>query len=260
MEPWLQAAIGVIPGWIAFQMRARQQVGCLLAIAHRGEVVLEQGFGLADLATGEAMTPRHRFRVASHTKSLTAAGILRLREAGRIGLDDPVGRYVPGLHPDVAAATIGQLLSHSAGLLRDGADSGYFSDTRPFPDGAEVRAALAGPQPLEAGVRLKYSNFGYALLGQVAEAVTGQPWDAWIRSAVIEPFGLAETAPDMPLPPGTGPDTGRIVLTGGYGSQGEPARLIRDAEGRVVEVRLGAGVGRPEAVAAAEIAARYPRG
>ena len=45
------------------------------------------------------LSPRHRFRVASHSKSFTAAGILKLREQGRLGLDDPAGRYVKGLHP-----------------------------------------------------------------------------------------------------------------------------------------------------------------
>jgi hypothetical protein len=52
-------------------------------------------------------------------------------------------------------------------------------------------------------------------------------------------------------------DRGRVVLAGGYGSHGEPARLVRDAEGRVVEVWIGGGRGVPEAQAAAEIAARY---
>ena len=98
----------------------------MIAIAHRGKVVLERAFGSANLATGEALTPRHRFRVASHSKSFTAAGILKLREQGRLKLDDAAGQYVDGLHPAVARATIAQLLSHTAGLIRDGADAGQF--------------------------------------------------------------------------------------------------------------------------------------
>ena len=116
---------------------------------------LERAFGLADLGTGETLTPRHRFRTGSHSKSFTAAGIMLLRERGRLGLDDAVGRHVPGLHADTAAATIGQLLSHSAGVTRDGPDSGQFTDRRPYPDAAEVLADLGRSAADPGGVALQ---------------------------------------------------------------------------------------------------------
>ena len=114
-------------------------------IAHRGKVVAEYAFGHANLATGEKLTPRHRFRIASHSKSFTAAGIMKLRERRKLRLDDPVGQYVKGLHPQVAETTIAQLLSHSAGLTRDGADSGQFTDSRPYlePEGTDGGAPVA---------------------------------------------------------------------------------------------------------------------
>jgi CubicO group peptidase (beta-lactamase class C family) len=132
MEPWLQSAIGYIANWIEFQLRVSQQPGCIVAIAHRGKVVAEHAFGLANIATGEKLTPRHRFRIASHSKSFTAAGIMKLREQRKLRLDDPVGQYVKGLHPRIAETTIAQILSHSAGLTRDGANSGQFADRRSF--------------------------------------------------------------------------------------------------------------------------------
>src|SRR3712207_3246436 len=88
------AAAAASPG-IGFQMPAMHQVRCVLAVARHGEVVFERAFGLADLGTGEALTPCHRFRVASHSKAFTAAGVMLLRERGRLGLDDAVGRHVP---------------------------------------------------------------------------------------------------------------------------------------------------------------------
>ena len=115
MERWLRNALDYVPRWIDFQMRMSQQPGCILAIAHRGTLVFERAFGSADLTTGEKLTPRHRFRVASHSKSFTAAGILRLREQGKLKLDDTVGRFVADLHPEVASATVSQLMSHGAG-------------------------------------------------------------------------------------------------------------------------------------------------
>lgn len=203
METWLRAALDYVPSWIAHQLRQSEQAGCSLAVAHRGEVVLEQAFGHADLVSGEALTPRHRFRIASQSKTFTAAGLLRLREQGRISLDDPVGRHVPGLHPEVAAATLGQLLSHTAGLTRDGMVAEQFVDRRPFASAAEVLGELAAGPVIPANTRMKYSNHGFALAGLAIEAVTGEPYRDWIAREVIAPFGLVETTPDMPLPPGT---------------------------------------------------------
>ena len=72
MDDWLKAALDYIPRWIEFQMRLTEQPGAVVALAWRGRVVLEQAFGLADAQAGTALTPRHRFRVASHSKSFTA--------------------------------------------------------------------------------------------------------------------------------------------------------------------------------------------
>lgn len=202
MQSWLTAALDYIPRWLEHQMRLTEQPGCAVAVAYRGKPVLERAFGHANLVTGEALTPRHRFRVASHSKTFTAAGILRLREAGRVRLDDPVGEYVDGLHPDVAAATINQLLSHSAGLIRDGLDAGQWQDRRPFLSDGELRAALAEPPVLPGSARFKYSNHGFGLLGLVIEAITGEPYGRWIRREIVAKAGLKEVEPDVPLPDG----------------------------------------------------------
>ena len=197
---WLQPALDYIPQWLGYQMRATEQPGCTIAVAYQGEVVLEAAFGHADLGAGEAMTPRHRFRVASHSKSFTATAIMKLREQGRLRLDDPVSDYVPGLHGGVAAATLAQLLSHTAGLERDGPDCAYWEERAPFLDEAALRAELEAPPAIEAGTRLKYSNHGFGLLGLVVETVTGEPYAAWMQREIVDAFGLAETTADVPLP------------------------------------------------------------
>jgi CubicO group peptidase (beta-lactamase class C family) len=198
----MQSAIGYIRNWIEFQMRASQQPGCIIAIAHRGKVVVELAFGHANLDTGEKLTPRHRFRIASHSKSFTAAGIMRLRERRKLRLDDPVGQYVKGLHPQVAEATIAQVLSHSAGLTRDGADSGQFTDSRPYLNQKELMAELQLPPAIDPNTRLKYSNHGFGLLGLVIEAITGEPYRVWIEREIIDAVSLRETVPGMPIAKG----------------------------------------------------------
>ena len=83
MKPWLAPALDYVVSWLDFQRSHHEQPGCAVAIADDGEIVLEAAFGSADLATGEALTPRHGFRIASHSKSFTSAGILRLVDEGR---------------------------------------------------------------------------------------------------------------------------------------------------------------------------------
>jgi CubicO group peptidase (beta-lactamase class C family) len=199
MEPWLQSATGYIRDWIEFQLRASEQPGCIVAIAHRGKVVAEYAFGHANLVTGEKLTPRHRFRIASHSKSFTAAGIMKLREQRQLRLDDPVRQYVKGLHPQVSEATMAQVLSHSAGLTRDGADSGQFIDSRPYLTERELLAELKSPTAIEPNTRFKYSNHGFGLLGLVIEAITKEPYPVWIKREIVDSAGLRETMPDVPI-------------------------------------------------------------
>lgn len=201
MDAWMRAALGHVCAYLAHQMRVSEQPGCAIAIVHRGQLVLEQAFGHADLARDLKLTPRHRFRVASHSKTFTAAGVLKLREQGHWRLDDPVGRYVPDLHPRVAAVTLAQLMSHSAGLVRDGADAGQWSHRREFLNEAELRADLADGPVIEPNSRFKYSNHGYALLGLAIEAITGERYDEWITREIVAASGLQETSPDGPIAP-----------------------------------------------------------
>jgi CubicO group peptidase (beta-lactamase class C family) len=199
MDSWLKPALDYIPQWLEYQLRESEQPGCVIAIVHKGQVVFEQAFGHANIVSGAPLTARHRFRVASHSKSFTAAGIMKLREAGKLGLDDRVGKHVDGLHPDIAEATIAQVLSHSAGIVRDGSDTAPWQDRRPFPGVDELRVDLAAAPVIESNTRFKYSNHGYGLAGLVIAAVTGTPYCSWIKQAIIDAAGLEETEPDMPV-------------------------------------------------------------
>jgi CubicO group peptidase (beta-lactamase class C family) len=118
-------------------------------------------------------------------------------------LDDPVGLYVKGLHPQVAQTTIAQLLSHSAGLTRDGVDAGQFGDRRPYLSEKELVAELQLAPAIVPNTRFKYSNHGFGLLGLVIEAITREPYRGWIKREVVAAAGLRETEPNTPLPKGT---------------------------------------------------------
>lgn len=241
MVKWLKAALDYLPQWIEFQMRLHEQPGCMVAVAHKGRIILEEAFGHADLVKGTPLTPRHRFRVASHSKSFTAAGVMKLREKDKLRLDDRIGRYVDDLHPEVGQVTIAQLLSHSAGIVRDGPDSGQFVDRRPFLEAKELKAQLTAAPTIEPNTRFKYSNHGYGLVGFLIEAVTGEPYLSWIKREIVDAAGLDETFPDMPLPKGTPLACGhssklplgrRVTIPGNY-----PTRAIAPAGGFISTAR-----------------------
>jgi D-alanyl-D-alanine carboxypeptidase len=194
---WLDAAVEYLPRWLEHQMRVTEQPGCVIAVAHKGKLVFEAAFGHADLTRGIGLTPRHRFRVASHSKTFTAAAVMKLREQRKLRLDDPVGRHVSGLRSDVAALTLAQLASHSAGLVRDGTDARQWSLQREFLNEAALRADLAQPPTLDANARFKYSNHGYGLLGLAIEQITGEPYVDWVAREIVAAAGLEETAPDV---------------------------------------------------------------
>ena len=161
MLDWLDAAVRYAESWLDYQMRATELPGRVLAVAGNGALVRERAFGVADLETGEALTPRHRFHVASHSKTFTAARIFRLHEAGKLHLDDPAGRHVDGLDAATSQTTIAQLLSHSSGMVRDGVDASFWQQRRAFLDEAELRAELARPPVIDPNTRFKYSNVGF---------------------------------------------------------------------------------------------------
>lgn len=198
MTGWLSNAIEYVQRWLEYQLMLTHTPGAVLAVAHRGEVIAERAFGMADLAGGSAMTVDHAFRVASHSKTFTAAGILRLCELGRLGLADEVGKFLPDLPKHVARLSLHQLVSHGSGLMRDGDDAAFWHDRGEFPDRPQLLHELARPLTFPANSRFKYSNLGFGLLGQVIEAATGEAYAAWIAREIVAPAGLRQTSPDLP--------------------------------------------------------------
>ena len=196
MASWLEAALNYIDLWLDFHLQKANQPGCVVAVVQGGKLVHEKAIGVANVSDNTPLTARHLFRVASHSKTVAATAVLKLQEQGALRLSDAVGNYVTGLHPNVAAATIEQLLTHSAGLARDGMDSSYFADRRPFLSIQELMEELRKPPTISAGRRGKYSNYGYALLGIVIENVTKQRYADWITREILQPLHLNEMLVD----------------------------------------------------------------
>jgi CubicO group peptidase (beta-lactamase class C family) len=93
---WLPDAIRNVEQWLDDQMRLSELPGCVVAVAQQGNLVHERAYGVADIEIGEPLTPRHRFRVTSHSKTFTSVGIMKMRKQRRLRLNDPIGTHVPG--------------------------------------------------------------------------------------------------------------------------------------------------------------------
>ena len=189
--------------WLALQRRHLRVPGVQAAVLHRhadhdpsgDDLVLSTAHGVASVETGEMLTERHLFRIASHSKTFTATALLQLAERGALRLDDTLARWIPALAgAPIAGVTLREVLSHSGGVIRDGADGDFWQLFRVFPDAPELlRVAGDASAVLARNERFKYSNISYSLLGLVVEAASGQPYDSFVAEHVVAPLGLADT-------------------------------------------------------------------
>jgi CubicO group peptidase (beta-lactamase class C family) len=176
--------------------------GLAVALVQHGQVVWAAGYGLSDPATGRPVTASTRFQAASLAKPVTAWGMLRLVESGRIGLDEPIIGHLRRWRPphsrfDADGLTVRRLLSHTAGLSVHGY-VGLPAD-RPLPS---ITASLSGETgdgfPVELleppGRRWLYSGGGYSLLQLLVEELTGRPFADYMRVEVLGPLGMTASS------------------------------------------------------------------
>lgn len=165
--------------------------GLALGVARDGVLRWSDGIGSADLAEPDrAPDTDTQYEIASNTKTFVAATVMRLRDEGRLSLDDTVDRHVPGAgHSGV---TIRRMLSHTTGMQRE--PVGDVWDTLRFPD---AEGLLAGwneaEEVLPPRVRWHYSNLCYAMLGRVIAELDGGDWFASVTRRILEPLGLRRT-------------------------------------------------------------------
>lgn len=169
--------------------------GAAVLIAHGGTILYRQARGMAEVELGVPMTPNQVFRIASITKSFTAALIVQMAERGEVALDAPAIRYLPDVPLD-PRVTLRQLLGHTAGIAENDATPQPPFGAGEVPLAQQVARIAARPLRYAPGTEQRYSNSGYILLAAVIEKVTGQSWDEAMRTRLFAPLGLADTAYD----------------------------------------------------------------
>jgi len=161
--------------------------GLALAVVKDGQVVKMQGYGFANRENRTPATADTVFKIGSVSKQFFATAIVLLARERRLGFDEPISRYFDDLPPAWKPITIRQLLSHTAGLVRE---SPVFDGTKNVPDIDIIRGAYAAPLLSRPGDKYAYSNVGYYVLAEIITRVTRKPWTEYMASAVFTPGGI----------------------------------------------------------------------
>jgi len=169
-------------------------------LAKSGKVILAKGYGLANIELDVANRPETKFRLGSITKQFTAVAILQLQENGKLGVNDPISKYLQGTPAAWNGITIHHLLTHTSGIPSYTDDAGYQAQMR----------ERAGP-PLDfinrfrdrtldfpPGEKFHYDNSGYFLLGVIIEQVSGVKYEDYLRKNIFEPLQMSATGYDWP--------------------------------------------------------------
>jgi CubicO group peptidase (beta-lactamase class C family) len=178
----------------------RHAPGVQVGVIAPGGTVHVANRGIVDCAAGDATGPERVFRIASMSKSFTAAAILQLRDQCLLHLDDPVIRHLPGAvglagrTSDSPHITVRQCLTMSSGLPSDDP----WADRQEEMPQAAFDDLLAHPVAgaYSPGTAFAYSNLGYAILGRIVEAITGRRFIDHVQGELLNPLGLTNTTYD----------------------------------------------------------------
>jgi CubicO group peptidase (beta-lactamase class C family) len=166
-------------------------------VAQGDEVVLNKGYGSANLEWNIPNTPTTKFRLGSITKQFTAASILLLEQRGMLKIDDPVKTYVKDAPASWDPITIRHLLTHTSGLFNFTSLPG-FAQTQAMPSTPEQSIAKISDRPLDfpPGEKMSYSNTGYIVLGYIIEKLTGQMYGTFVEQNIFTPLGMKDSGYD----------------------------------------------------------------
>ncbi len=171
--------------------------GLAFGIVADGKLVHTGNYGYTNIEKKIPVTSSSLFRIASMSKSFTAMAILKLRDEGKLNLDDPAYRYIPELkklkYPtaDAPPITIRHLLTHGAGFPEDNpwGDRQLADTDSELMEFLNKQIAFSNPP----GIEFEYSNLGFALLGKIITNVSGKRYQDYIRENIWKPLGMKTT-------------------------------------------------------------------
>ncbi|AFZ69540.1 serine hydrolase domain-containing protein [Deinococcus peraridilitoris] len=229
LAPYLQS-------WLEYQRDQARVPGVQVAVRVSGKLAASFALGVANEATGQRLTPRHLFRIASHSKTFTATAIFQLAETGTLRLDDLVGRWLPELAGSPPAGlTVRALLGHQSGINRDGADSDYWQQLHDFPDRDALVALCRADAVYPPNQFFKYSNMGYSLLGLIIEVASGQTYEDYVAAHITGPLALTNLGPELPQ----GRESELAAGHSGRLAGNDPRRVLPSSDTRAMAAATG---------------------
>ena len=187
IDPAVKARIDRIAADV---MKQREVPSASVAIVQGGKIVYTHAYGLARIDPDKAATPDMRYSIGSISKQFAATAILLLQEQGKLTLDDPVGKYVPGLTRG-DEVTIREILSHTSGY-QDYAPEDYpvASQLGPVTPQAILKEWATKPLDFDPGTQWQYSNTNYVIAGLIIEKVSGQKLFDFLTDHIFRPLGM----------------------------------------------------------------------
>jgi CubicO group peptidase (beta-lactamase class C family) len=167
-------------------------------VARGDEIILNKGYGFANIEWNIPNAPGTKFRLGSVTKQFTAAAILLLAEQGKLALEDPVRKHWPDAPAAWDAITIEHLLRHTSGIPNFTNYPEYMQEWKFHPSQPAKSLEHLRDKPLEfqPGTRMNYSNSGYLLLGLIVERASGQSYADFVRARIFAPLGMQDSGYD----------------------------------------------------------------
>jgi CubicO group peptidase (beta-lactamase class C family) len=175
--------------------------GLVWVIVRDGRLIHVRGYGVQELDQRRPVTADTLFRIASMSKAFTALAVLKLRDEGKLRLDDLAERYIPEMRnwryptSDSPRIRVRDLLAHAAGLVTDDP----WGDRQQVLTPAEFTALIRQGPPFTRSPQLsmEYSNYGYALLGRIVTNASGRPYQRYITEEIMRPLGMTSTGYDV---------------------------------------------------------------
>ncbi|MFN2601833.1 MAG: serine hydrolase domain-containing protein [Gemmatimonadaceae bacterium] len=180
-----------------------------VAVVNHGQLAYAKAYGSAKLEPLVPATSDMRYAIGSISKQFTASALLLLQQAGKLSLDDPVSKFVPGLTRG-NEVTIRELLSHTSGY-QDFWPQDYVMPMMLKPATPQSIVDRWGKQPLDfdPGTRWQYSNTNYTIAGMILEKASGMPFFQFVRTRILGPLGL-QSASDFDASPSAANPTGYL--------------------------------------------------
>jgi len=181
-----------VDDFIKAEMKRQHIPGLSLAVVKDGKIIKAEGYGLASIKRQITSTPDTVYKIASVSKQFIATGIMLLVQEGRLGLDDPISKYLEGTPATWKAITIRHLLTHTSGIVREAPGFDPFMIKS---DSDVIKSAYSQPLRFAPGEKWEYCNTGYFALAEVIRKVSGQPWTDYLNEKVFKPSEMNTTFP-----------------------------------------------------------------